>query len=589
MNRWALFIIANIVLLTPTRGAVETLFISGDNVMALPGAKFFTFEWADINASGDAVFSADLQPGVGGVTFANDTTIFKLTGTSLELLARESSGPVPGVSGAEFASFLEVALDDSGNALLRAPLTVGVGGVTSFNNQGVWKFSSGGNVLLARTGSGQVPDLVGASFDSIPTPLRSSTSGDLVLEGMVSGAGINSTNNFGVWKFQSGGSSLLVQETVSTVPGIPAAVFESFAAPVTNNLDQVAVKAILKTDFGVTTPNRIGIWQYDGTTGTLLARTGVGGVPGVVGASFQTLDAPLISNSGAVAFHATLSTGASGLWKSTLGTASLKAITSELNVPDVAGASFANFGSLLLSDSGQLVTLANLTVGSAGVTSTNSQGLWALGGTAPDRLLLRQGSAGVPGIASANFADVLHYSVGPTGDVLVLASLEVGPGGVTASDNLGLWLLPAVGQSQLLLRSGMQLAGQTITDIALSASAPTTFPDALPGRLNSQGQFFFNATFTSGAMGLFRYNPEPSATGDFDEDGDVDGRDLLVWQRDPEVGDLATWQAKYGNGVGAVSSSTPATTAVPEPHTLGLLGVLFAKLWFTRRPATHER
>jgi hypothetical protein len=36
--------------------------------------------------------------------------------------------------------------------------------------------------------------------------------------------------------------------------------------------------------------------------------------------------------------------------------------------------------------------------------------------------------------------------------------------------------------------------------------------------------------------------------GDFDSDGDVDGRDFLAWQRNPSVGDLAEWQAAYGNG-----------------------------------------
>jgi hypothetical protein len=48
-------------------------------------------------------------------------------------------------------------------------------------------------------------------------------------------------------------------------------------------------------------------------------------------------------------------------------------------------------------------------------------------------------------------------------------------------------------------------------------------------------------------------------SGDFDGDGDVDGRDFLVWQRNPSVGNLADWQASYGNG------SLDAVSAVPEP------------------------
>lgn len=66
------------------------------------------------------------------------------------------------------------------------------------------------------------------------------------------------------------------------------------------------------------------------------------------------------------------------------------------------------------------------------------------------------------------------------------------------------------------------------------------------------------ATFL-GAMGL---------AGDFDQDGDVDGRDFLVWQRNPAVGNLSDWQANYGMG------NLAAIGSVPEPASLTLLGML---------------
>jgi hypothetical protein len=53
--------------------------------------------------------------------------------------------------------------------------------------------------------------------------------------------------------------------------------------------------------------------------------------------------------------------------------------------------------------------------------------------------------------------------------------------------------------------------------------------------------------------------------GDFDEDDDVDGRDFLIWQRNPSVGDLEDWQANYG------ASSLSASVAVPEPTSWMLL------------------
>lgn len=62
----------------------------------------------------------------------------------------------------------------------------------------------------------------------------------------------------------------------------------------------------------------------------------------------------------------------------------------------------------------------------------------------------------------------------------------------------------------------------------------------------------------------------PPTTADFDGDGDVDGRDFLVWQRGGSPnginsGDLALWQSQYGT-----PPLTANSTAVPEPATLAL-------------------
>jgi len=61
-----------------------------------------------------------------------------------------------------------------------------------------------------------------------------------------------------------------------------------------------------------------------------------------------------------------------------------------------------------------------------------------------------------------------------------------------------------------------------------------------------------------------------SNSGDFDNDGDVDGADFLAWQRNTGVGNLSAWEESFGN-TGALA----ATHAVPEPATglLLLMGV----------------
>lgn len=62
---------------------------------------------------------------------------------------------------------------------------------------------------------------------------------------------------------------------------------------------------------------------------------------------------------------------------------------------------------------------------------------------------------------------------------------------------------------------------------------------------------------------------ETFLAGDFDGDGDVDGHDFLVWQRNPSVGNLADWQANFG----LITPQVSENMAVPEPTSILLLGV----------------
>lgn len=72
---------------------------------------------------------------------------------------------------------------------------------------------------------------------------------------------------------------------------------------------------------------------------------------------------------------------------------------------------------------------------------------------------------------------------------------------------------------------------------------------------------------------------EPVLPGDFDADGDVDGRDFLVWQRDfgdsLDQADLADWQANFGTrsspGMPSVISSVPEASSLAA-FLLGFVG-----------------
>ena len=76
------------------------------------------------------------------------------------------------------------------------------------------------------------------------------------------------------------------------------------------------------------------------------------------------------------------------------------------------------------------------------------------------------------------------------------------------------------------------------------------------------------------------YSPSMGVPGDFDFDGDVDGRDFLLWQRNPGVGDLADWQNNYGT-----AGLSAAVTAVPEPSHFTLLLMTLIAVCAKRRIA----
>lgn len=67
-------------------------------------------------------------------------------------------------------------------------------------------------------------------------------------------------------------------------------------------------------------------------------------------------------------------------------------------------------------------------------------------------------------------------------------------------------------------------------------------------------------------------------TADYDDDGDVDGEDFLIWQRDPSLGPLADWTSQFGQ-----TDATPAAGSVPEPAGAVVMIGLLAGLARRRR------
>jgi len=190
----------------------------------------------------------------------------------------------------------------------------------------------------------------------------------------------------------------------------------------------------------------------------------------------------------------------------------------------VTGAEFAGFSSALLSDSNDVLLSATLAIGPGSVGTGNDSGLWLLGDS--DLLIARTGSGGVPEVANANFLDLTTTALNANGDVALAATLEINAGSVTASNDAGIWVIDNMGEGLLVARKGDLLAGLTIASLGFLGGSGGGDSQGF----NAAGQLAFDVIFTNGDSGLFLYTPDALFAADFDNDNDVDGQDLTRWQ-----------------------------------------------------------
>jgi hypothetical protein len=138
-------------------------------------------------------------------------------------------------------------------------------------------------------------------------------------------------------------------------------------------------------------------------------------------------------------------------------------------------------------------------------------------------------------------------------------------------------ILVAINRTSAPLTTGLAVTSDYLFDraevfrLTSSSATPVQAADIEIDLVNA-----FQYTMPAYSVSTLVLHAAAGTPGDFDQDGDVDGRDFLVWQRNSAVGDLADWQANYGAG-GASSS-----TAVPEPGVV-VFCVLIAPLVLRRR------
>ncbi|MGI9428061.1 MAG: DUF7453 family protein, partial [Bythopirellula sp.] len=201
--------------------------------------------------------------GTGVVQFTNDQGIWsERDGSGLTLVAR-TGDPAPGTAaGLTFSNLSVPVLNSSGQTAFRGSLT-GTG-VDSTNDRGIWSEGAGsGLALVAREGSSAPGTAVGVNFRGLGDPLLNS-GGQLAFTGRLTGIGVDSTNDSGIWSEGAGHGLTLVaragEAAADTAAGVSFSTF--FFAPVLNSSGQTAFFGSL-TGTGVDFQNDGGIWAED--------------------------------------------------------------------------------------------------------------------------------------------------------------------------------------------------------------------------------------------------------------------------------------------------------------------------------------
>jgi hypothetical protein len=153
---------------------------------------------------------------------------------------------------------------------------------------------------------------------------------------------------------------------------------------------------------------------------------------------------------------------------------------------------FDDFSGLSLNESGQTAFFGNLQPGSGGVTSTNDLGVWSEGAGSL-AMLAREGNqaAGTP--PGAVFNNFFTSTlINDAGQAAFRGDLRQGSGGVTSSNERGVWAVRG-GQLQLIVRENTQ---------APDTPAGANFDSFDLIVLNDNGHLAFQGQLKSGGGGV---------------------------------------------------------------------------------------
>ncbi|MEZ6191242.1 MAG: hypothetical protein R3C45_08120, partial [Phycisphaerales bacterium] len=516
----------------------DTVALSGEDAPGTTaGVIFSSFSGSPVlNDLGQTAFNGFLA-GTGVNTF-NDSGIFSDSTGTLSLVAREGVAAPGTAAGVRFLSLGSPVLNDAGQTAFLGTLT-GTG-VSISNNEGIFSEAGGSLGLVARAGS-PAPGLgAGVNFVSdFGNPLLNNSGRTAFYNGLA-GTGVDSTNNKGIFS-EAGGTLGLVARAANPAPGTGAgvtfSVFGTPDSPVMNDAGQTAFLAVL-TGTGVNSTNDRGIFSEAGGSLGLVARSGDPAPDTVAGVNFGFVYAPVINDLGQTAFIGALTgtgidiTNNEGIFSEAGGTLGLVARAGNPAPGTGADVNFNGFFNPVLNNAGQTAFMCSLT--GAGVQLTNNSGIFSeAGGTLG--LVAREGDpapgAGA-GVVFNSFSSGTNLpAFNDAGQTAFIGDLT--GTGVNSTNDRGIFATDLAGTLHLIAREGDlfdvnpdPLIADNRTISLLNFVGNSGGSDGRATGLNNAGQLVFRLVFTDGTQGVFVASIESAIPGDLDGDGFVGINDL---------------------------------------------------------------
>ena len=423
-------------------GGTPTVLVHDGSPAEGTALAFSKFGNPIVSSLGDIAFKASLLAAPKGMTEG----IWAHDGNAMRLVKRQKD-PAPGISGAFYSKFSDIALPDDGRVIFTASL----GGVSVATDSTLWREDGAGGVSLLLREGGQLD--VAGSQKTIKT--------------------------FAV--FGPGGVGTLDQR-------------RGF-----NNTGAVLARV------GFTDKSSALICiNSDGSKETIL-RTGIFYTE--TGASISSFNLPTLSDDGCITVQAKLFAAKNSdsviLSRSASGILSVSA-REGVTVPNLGGAAYGSFSDPAGGDSNRNAFISKLTPKLGGVTSTTDTILFRVNPAGARGILARKGlsAQGTNGVFSL-FKSFAWTGSGNDG-VAFVATLKPKVGGVTAANDTGLWAEGSDGTLYLALREGETVqigeASKTIKSFKMLGAVLGSIGQS--HSTNFSGGYAALATFTDNTKGV---------------------------------------------------------------------------------------